>query len=414
MSATLANRMQHHLPLPSARHGLDALLCGAVVVLVTWGLIMVASASVAHAEKLTGDAFYFFYRQVMFAGIGALLGAAMYCIPLALWSRMHLLLYLLAVLLLAVVLLPGVGVEVNSARRWLDLGIFRLQASEPARLALIMFVASYIARRQAVLQHSLRGLLLPLAAMLLPSVLLLAEPDFGATAILMGVVFVMLFLGGARFGYYIGMLAAAVAVLAYIAIAAPYRLKRLLNFTNPWADVENGGWQLAQSLIAVGRGEWTGVGLGNSVQKLLYLPEMHTDFIFAILAEELGLLGIAALLALFAVVVWRGLAIGRAAETGGRLFPAYLAYGLTAWIGLQALINMAVNLGLLPTKGLTLPLLSYGGSSLLTVCAMVGLLLRVDYENRAAAFGVTSAEDRDTPLRTRRRLRAAGTARARA
>ncbi|MGB0220577.1 MAG: putative lipid II flippase FtsW [Sinimarinibacterium flocculans] len=406
MNAALEG-LQSRLPLPRARYGLDAWLCGAIAVLLLWGLIMVASASVAQAEKMTGDAFYFFYRQVMFAVLGIGIGAAMYCVPLAAWARLHLLLYLLAVLLLAAVLLPGIGVEVNSARRWIDVGVFRLQASEPARLALIVFIANYIARRQAPLQHTLKGLLLPLGAMLLPCLLLLLEPDFGATAILMGVVFVMLFLGGARVGYYAGMLAVAVAGLAYIAVAAPYRLKRLLNFTNPWADVENGGWQLAQSLIAVGRGEWTGVGLGNSVQKLLYLPEMHTDFIFAILAEELGLLGILALLLLFGVVVARGLAIGRAAELAGRQFPAFLAYGLTGWIGLQALINMAVNLGLLPTKGLTLPLLSYGGSSLLTVCAMVGLLLRVDYENRSESFGAASAQDQDTAARPRRRYRAA-------
>ncbi|WP_370307483.1 putative lipid II flippase FtsW [Sinimarinibacterium flocculans] len=406
MNAALEG-LQSRLPLPRARYGLDAWLCGAIAVLLLWGLIMVASASVAQAEKMTGDAFYFFYRQVMFAVLGIGIGAAMYCVPLAAWARLHLLLYLLAVLLLAAVLLPGIGVEVNSARRWIDVGVFRLQASEPARLALIVFIANYIARRQAPLQHTLKGLLLPLGAMLLPCLLLLLEPDFGATAILMGVVFVMLFLGGARVGYYAGMLAVAVAGLAYIAVAAPYRLKRLLNFTNPWADVENGGWQLAQSLIAVGRGEWTGVGLGNSVQKLLYLPEMHTDFIFAILAEELGLLGILALLLLFGVVVARGLAIGRAAELAGRRFPAFLAYGLTGWIGLQALINMAVNLGLLPTKGLTLPLLSYGGSSLLTVCAMVGLLLRVDYENRSESFGAASAQDQDSAARPRRRYRAA-------
>ncbi|MEC9363290.1 MAG: putative lipid II flippase FtsW [Sinimarinibacterium flocculans] len=406
MNAALEG-LQSRLPLPRARYGLDAWLCGAIAVLLLWGLIMVASASVAQAEKMTGDAFYFFYRQVMFAVLGIGIGAAMYCVPLAAWARLHLLLYLLAVLLLAAVLLPGIGVEVNSARRWIDVGVFRLQASEPARLALIVFIANYIARRQAPLQHTLKGLLLPLGAMLLPCLLLLLEPDFGATAILMGVVFVMLFLGGARVGYYAGMLAVAVAGLAYIAVAAPYRLKRLLNFTNPWADVENGGWQLAQSLIAVGRGEWTGVGLGNSVQKLLYLPEMHTDFIFAILAEELGLLGILALLLLFGVVVARGLAIGRAAELAGRQFPAFLAYGLTGWIGLQALINMAVNLGLLPTKGLTLPLLSYGGSSLLTVCAMVGLLLRVDYENRSESFGAASAQDQDSAARPRRRYRAA-------
>lgn len=408
MNTALLGRLQGSLPLPRARHGLDAWLCGAVVVLLLWGLIMVASASVAQAEKMTGDAFYFFYRQVMFALLGVGIGAAVYCVPLAVWARLHLLLYLLAVLMLAAVLLPGIGVEVNSARRWIDVGVFRLQASEPARLALIVFIANYIARRQAPLQHTLRGLLLPLAAMLLPCLLLLLEPDFGATAILMGVVFVMLFLGGARVGYYAGLLIVAVTGLAYIAVAAPYRLKRLLNFTDPWADVENGGWQLAQSLIAVGRGEWTGVGLGNSVQKLLYLPEMHTDFIFAILAEELGLFGILVLLLLFGIVVRRGLAIGREAELAGRHFPAFLAYGLTGWIGLQALINMAVNLGLLPTKGLTLPLLSYGGSSLLTVCAMVGLLLRVDYENRSGAFGTTSAEGSAASARPRRRDRAAG------
>ncbi len=405
LSHPMIERLQHSLPLPRARYGLDAWLCGAVVVLIAWGLIMVASASVAQAEKLTGEAFYFFYRQIVFAGIGAVLGAAIYCVPLEAWARMHIPLYLGAVLLLALVLIPGVGVTVNSARRWLDLGFFRFQASEPARLALIMFVAAYITRRQAALQSGLKGLLLPLGAMALPCLLLLMEPDFGATAILMAVVFLMLFLGGARIGYYAGMLAFVVVGLAYIAVAAPYRLKRLLNFTDPWADVENAGWQLAQSLIAVGRGEWTGVGLGNSVQKLLYLPEMHTDFIFAILAEELGLLGIAVLLGLFGVMIWRGFAIGRAAEEGGRLFAAFLAYGLTSWIGVQALINMAVNLGLLPTKGLTLPLISSGGSSLLTVCAMVGLLLRVDYENRRAAFALTPAENAGERLRARRAAR---------
>ncbi|SFF61059.1 cell division-specific peptidoglycan biosynthesis regulator FtsW [Fontimonas thermophila] len=390
----LAERLTIALPLPKARYGLDAWLCGAVAVLLAWGLVMVASASVAQAEKLTGEPFYFLYRQLLFAALGGVLGATLYCVPMRVWARSGFALYALAFALLVLVLVPGVGVTVNAARRWLDLGLFRLQASEPARLALIVFVASYIGRRQAQLQQGFRGLALPIAALVPPCVLLLAEPDFGAVAILMGVVFLMLFLGGARIGYYLGMVAAAGAGLALIAVAAPYRLQRLLNFTNPWADVENGGWQLAQSLIAVGRGEWFGVGLGNSVQKLLYLPEMHTDFIFAILAEELGLLGIAVLLVLFGIVVWRGFAIGRVAEAGGRAFEAALAYGLTGWIGLQALINMAVNLGLLPTKGLTLPLLSYGGSSLLTVCAMFGLLLRVDYENRAAAFQSTPAEGR--------------------
>lgn len=380
--------------LPQARYGLDIWLCTALAILLSWGLIMVASASLAQAEKLTGQPFYFFYRQLMFIGIGGAIGCIMYCVPMRQWESTSIWLYVFALFLLVMVLIPGVGISVNAARRWIDLGLFRLQASEAARLALIIYLAGYISRRQAMLQNSFKGLFVPLAALLPACALLLAEPDFGATAILMGVAFLMLFLGGARVHYYLGLVAIAGAALATLAVAAPYRVKRLLNFTNPWADVENGGWQLAQSLIAVGRGEWTGVGLGNSVQKLLYLPEMHTDFIFAILAEELGLLGIAVLLTLFMIVLWRGFAIGRAAELDRRYFQAYLCYGLTGWLGMQALINMAVNMGLLPTKGLTLPLLSYGGSSLLTVCAMLGLILRVDYENRAASFGVRSAEDK--------------------
>ena len=394
MNWSVAENLQLQLPMPRARYGLDPWLCTALFVLLAWGLIMVASASVAQAEKLTGDPFYYFYRQSLFVAIGLGVGFAMFCVPMRQWESTSLWLYVFALFLLALVLVPGVGVVVNSAQRWIDLGVFRLQASEPARLALILYLAGYITRRQAQLQHSFKGLLVPLAALIPVCALLMAEPDFGATAILVGVAFLMLFLGGARVHYYLGLMLLAGAALAAIAVAAPYRVKRLLNFTNPWADVENGGWQLAQSLIAVGRGDWNGVGLGNSVQKLLYLPEMHTDFIFAILAEEMGLIGIAALLAVFMVLLWRGFAIGRIAETEQRHFQAYLCYGLTGWLGLQALINMAVNLGLLPTKGLTLPLLSYGGSSLITVCAMVALMLRVDYENRAAAFGTTSAEDK--------------------
>ena len=380
--------------LPKARYGLDLWLCGALLTLLVWGLVMVASASVAQAEKLTGQPFYFFYRQLLFIVMGGGLGFALYCVPMQQWQRSAIWLYVFALALLVLVLVPGIGVKVNAARRWIDLPFFRLQASEPARLALIIYVASYIARRQAQLQNSFKGLAMPLIAVMIPSFLLLLEPDFGATAILMGVVFLMLFLGGARVHYYLAFVGLAAAGLLTIAVAAPYRVKRMMNFMNPWADVENAGWQLAQSLIAVGRGEWAGVGLGNSIQKLLYLPEMHTDFIFAILAEEFGLLGIGCLIVLFGIVVWRGFSIARIAEDDGRHFQAYLCYGLTAWLGLQSLINMAVNMGLLPTKGLTLPLLSYGGSSLLTVCAMLGLMLRVDYENRVASFGVTSAEDR--------------------
>jgi cell division protein FtsW len=318
-------------------------------------------------------------------GIGGAFALAAYCVPMHVWERKSGWLAVGGLVLLALVLIPGIGIKVNHARRWIDLELFRLQASEPARLALIMYLAGYIVRRQARLQTTLRGLLVPFLPLLLAGALLMLEPDFGATVILLAVAFLMLFLGGARLLWLGALMLFAVAALGMLAVAETYRVKRLLNFTDPFADIENGGWQLANALIAVGRGEWTGVGLGNSVQKLLYLPEMHTDFIFAILAEEFGLFGILVLVAMFGVLLWRGFAIGAAAEAANERFKAYLVYGLTTWIGMQALINMAVNMGALPTKGLTLPLISYGGSSLITVLVMLALILRVDYENRLTA-----------------------------
>ena len=294
--------------------------------------------------------------------------------------------------LLLIVLIPGVGVEVNNAQRWIDLGLVRVQASEPARLAIIMYLAGYVVRQQLELQHRIRGVLRALLPVCGACVLMLTQPDYGATAVLLAVVFVMLFLGGARLGSLLAIGGVVAAGLAVLATTAPYRLARLLSFRDPWADINNAGWQLAQSLIAIGRGEVTGVGLGNSVQKLLYLPEQHTDFIFAIYAEELGLVGVAALLSLFALVVWRGFSIGAEAERLGRLFQAYLVYGISFWFAIQALINMAVNTGLVPTKGLTLPLISFGGSSLVVSCVSLALVLRVGYENRrvgnAAPSGV--------------------------
>ena len=370
--------------MPTTRYGLDGVLFGAAAVLMIWGLIMVASASLAQAEKMTGAPFHYFYRQLLFAGLGLFVGFIVYCVPMQQWENSRGWLLLFALFLLFIVLIPVFGLKINNARRWIDFGLFRLQASEPARLALIIYLASYITRRQLELQNSFKGLALPLALLALPALLMLLEPDFGATVILFAVAFLMLFLGGARPLYFAGLAGIAAVLAGILAVAAPYRLKRLLNFMDPWGDIEHSGWQLVQSLIAVGRGEWTGVGLGNSVQKLLYLPEMHTDFIFAILAEEFGLLGITILLALFGIVVWRGFVIGRQAEMLDFRFRAYLCYGLSGWLGLQALINMAVNMGALPTKGLTLPLMSYGGSSLMTVCVILALILRVDYENREA------------------------------
>jgi cell division protein FtsW len=370
------------LGLPRARYGLDPVLCLACAALLGWGLVMVASASVAVSEKMVGNTLYFFERQLIFVAIGGFFGLLAFSVPMKSWENSGVWLLGLAFFLLIMVLVPGVGVKVNHARRWLDFGLFRLQASEPARLAVILYLAGYIVRRQARLQSSFLGLAVPFIPLAMVSLLLLIEPDFGATAILMAVALLMLFLGGARLMHLGAVFATVGTAGVLLVLGAAYRMRRLLTFTDPWADAERSGWQLTQSLIAVGRGEWTGVGLGNSVQKLLYLPEMHTDFIFAILAEEFGLLGIAILMILFGVVVWRGFAIGQTAESLNSRFKAYLCYGLSGWLGLQAMINMSVNMGLLPTKGLTLPFISYGGSSLITVCVMLALILRVDHENR--------------------------------
>lgn len=370
---------------PETRLGIDAALLIAAISIIAWGLVMVASASVAAGESASGSALQFFWRQLMFVILGGGIAVAMWCVPMAFWAKSTWGMFGGAVALLVLVLIPGLGVEVNHATRWLNTPFVRIQPSEPARIALFIYLAGYLVRRQAEVQTSFSGLAKPLAILMIPAALLLAEPDFGATVVLYAVAFLMIFMSGAPLAYFAGLLLVAVVGLAFIATTESYRVQRMLNFTNPWADVEAGGWQLSQSLIAIGRGEWWGVGLGNSIQKLLYLPEMHTDFIFAILAEEFGLLGVAVLIGLYAVLVLRGFGIARAAELREARFSAYLCYGLVGWLGLQALINFAVNMGMAPTKGLTLPLMSYGGSSLITAMAAIGLILRVDYENRQAA-----------------------------
>ena len=369
--------------LPNPKYGLDAPFCLALAALLSWGLVMVASASVAVGEKLGGSSMFFFWRQLIFIAIGLAACSAMFCVPTAWWQKSRWWLLGLALVLLAAVAITGV--TVNGARRWLDLpGLFRLQASEPARLAFIVWLAGHIVKKQAAIQTTFMGFINPMIFLAPLLFFFLMEPDLGATVILLAVTFLMLFLGGARL-LWLGLLAAVAASgITLLILTVSWRLSRVTSFMNPWADALGSGFQLTQSLIAVGRGEWFGVGLGNSVQKLMYLPEMHTDFIFAILAEEFGLFGVLLLMVLFGIVVWRGFKIGQEAEQLDRRFAGYLCYGLAGWLGLQALINMAVNMGALPTKGLTLPLISYGGSSLVTVSLMIGLVLRVDYENRAA------------------------------
>ncbi len=362
----------------------DGMLIVAVAAILMLGLIMVASASITISASTSGDPLRLFWRQSIY--LLAMLGAMLLVtrVPLALWRRLGPWLLFFATLLLALVLIPGVGREVNGSSRWIALGPVSVQPSEFVKVFGVVYLSGYLVRRSDHVQNSMSGFFKPIVLMAVIAVLLLAEPDYGATVVLFAVTLGMLFLAGVPFlGFSIWLLA-IVVVFAFMMVSSPYRLDRLLTFVNPWADPFGSGFQLTQALIAIGRGEWFGVGLGQSVQKLYYLPEAHTDFLFAVISEELGLFGSTAVIGLFSVVTWRAFAIGRRGLQAGHPFSAYLAYGIGLLIGMQAFVNIGVNLGLLPTKGLTLPLMSYGGSSLLANGLAVGLLLRADAETRGA------------------------------
>jgi cell division protein FtsW len=363
----------------------DYVLLFSVMALLTLGLVMVVSASISLADRELGHPFYYALRQAVFMGAGLAGGFALFRVNLALLERMGMTLLLSAFVLLLLVLVPGVGVEVNGAVRWINAGLFRLQVSEPAKLFFIIYLASYLARHGDAVRTQFSGFLRPLGLLALAAVLLLLEPDFGATVVLAATVMGMVFMAGARLVQFGGMLGLAGLSLAGLAMSSPYRMERLTTFLNPWADPFNSGFQLTQSLIAIGRGEWFGVGLGASIQKLFYLPEAHTDFVFAVTAEELGLAGVCCIILLYVLLVWRAFAIAAQAANTRYWFAAYLSWGIGIWFGLQSFINIGVNMGLLPTKGLTLPLMSYGGSSMVVMCAAVALLFRIDYETRCTA-----------------------------
>jgi cell division protein FtsW len=361
----------------------DTLLVTAVAILLGIGLLMVASASVSLADRAHGDPFYFLERQVLAAAIGLAFGYAMLRIPTPVWQRLGFPLAITALGLLVLVLVPGLGNTVNGSTRWLKIGGFNIvQVSEPARLMLLMYVADYAVRRQDELRRSFAAFLRPLVPVGVGALLLLLQPDFGSAVLLVAIAGAVLFVAGARLKELSLVGAAVVAGMALLAWLSPYRMKRITGFMDPWEDPYGKGFQLTQSLIAVGTGEWTGLGLGGSVQKLFYLPEAHTDFIFAVIAEEFGLLGSLTVILLYGLLVWRALGIAGSAAAAERPFQAYVAFGLTTWFALQALINLGVNMGMLPTKGLTLPLISYGRSSLIVTLAGLGLLMRIDLENR--------------------------------
>ena len=369
----------------------DYWLLFSAAALAVLGLVMVTSASVTFADRELGKPFYYAIRQTIYIGIGVLMGGALFRLPLVWLERMARVLLLLSFVMLLLVLVPGIGVEVNGAIRWINAGLFRLQVSEPAKLLFIIYLAAYLARHGDEVRSNLSGFLKPLGLLSIAAMLLLLEPDFGATVVLAATVMGMLFIAGAKLMPFAGMLGAGGALLGGLAVSSSYRMERLTTFMNPWADPFDSGFQLTQSLMAIGRGEWLGVGLGSSVQKLFYLPEAHTDFIFAVLAEELGLLGVCVIIALYSLLVWRAFIVAAQAAKADNLFASYLAYGIGIWFGLQSFVNIGVNMGLLPTKGLTLPLISYGGSSMVVMCAAVALLLRVDYETRSAVTGLSAS-----------------------
>jgi cell division protein FtsW len=360
--------------------------------LLSFGLIMLTSASMSVAEGSTGQPFFYLLQQLLAVGIGLVLAFVMLQIPTDVWEKMAPSLLIFALLLLAAVLIPGVGREVNGSARWLSVAGINLQVSEPARLLVLMYISGYAVRHRDDLRSGLFEFLRPMCVVLVVCGLLLAEPDFGATVVMLLIAMSVLFVAGAPLRYFLMLCGFVASLLGILAVSAPYRLARLTGFTDPWSDPFGSGFQLTQSLIAIGSGEWFGVGLGNSVQKLFYLPEAHTDFVFAVIAEEFGVAGTAVLIGLFAVLVWRALCISMDAAERNRYFQAYLAFGIAVWQGSQVLINVGVNMGILPTKGLTLPLISYGRSSLIITLIALALLLRIDMENRSVRAATSKAK----------------------
>ena len=377
-------------PAPMAE--LDYVVVSLAALLLGIGLVMVYSSSIAIAEagQYTGNQpAYFLIRQSIFVFVGVMAGFICFQFPTRWWQAAAPYLFVLGVLLLLMVLIPGIGKEVNGSRRWLSLGMFNLQPSEVMKLLVVLYASDYTVRKAALMHSFRKGFLPMLTVMLLVGGLLLREPDFGAFVVITAIAMGVLFLGGMNWKLFAVLITLLLIGFVLLIWSSPYRLQRVLGFMDPWSDPFGKGYQLSHALIAFGRGEWLGVGLGASVEKLFYLPEAHTDFLLAVIAEELGFAGVIAVIALFAWLTWRAFAIGNQAARLERYFSALIAQGVGLWIGAQAAINMGVNMGVLPTKGLTLPLLSFGGSGIVANCCALAILLRVDYENRQMMKGLS-------------------------
>ena len=368
----------------------DLTLLWSGLLLLVLGMVMVYSASIAIAEagRFTGNhPTYYLIRHGVFLTIGLVAAGIAFQVPLTTWQRIAPWLFVAGFVLLMLVLIPGIGRDVNGARRWLPLGFANLQPSELMKLFAVLYAADYTVRKMPHM-HDLKKAFLPMAgAMVAVGVLLLKEPDFGAFVVIISIAIGILFLGGMRARLFAILIVVLVAAFAVLIVVSPYRRDRIFGFMDPWSDAYGRGYQLSHALIAFGRGEWLGVGLGASVEKLFYLPEAHTDFLLAVIAEELGFAGVVIVIALFGLLIQRAFIIGRQSVALDRLYPALVAQGVGIWIGIQGFINMGVNMGLLPTKGLTLPLMSFGGSGILANCVALAILLRVDWENRQLMRG---------------------------
>ena len=359
---------------------IDLILLGAGFILLMIGMVMVSSASIAIADDQHGDPFFFLKKQFLAALIGCCAAFIGMFIPIRTWKNLSLPLLLLGITLLIIVFIPDIGRTVNGSTRWISVAGINFQVSEPARLCLLIYVAGYLVRRNRQLRESISGFIPPIIILCITCGLLLFEPDYGASVVLLLSIMPMLFSAGARIRDFTIFVAISMIGMTVIAFLTPERIERLYTFLEPWEYSQQGGFQLTQSLIAFGRGDWFGVGLGNGVQKLFYLPEVHTDFIFAVLVEELGLFGALIMILLFTILVVRIFQIALKAARLERLFEAYLSIGIGSWLAIQTCINIGVNIGALPTKGLTLPLISYGRSSLIITIIAIGMILRISHE----------------------------------
>ena len=370
----------------------DRTLVWLAILLLGLGVVMVYSASIAIAEGGRSTGFqptYYLVRHASCVAIGIVCAVIAFQVPMRLWQQAAPYLFIGGLVLLVLVLVPGIGREVNGSRRWISLYIANFQPSELVKVFVVLYAADYTVRKAAFMHSLKRGFMPMFLVMLLTGGLLLREPDFGAFAVITVIAMGILFLGGMNWRLFAGLIVMLILGFLLLIWTSPYRMQRIVGFMDPWADPYGKGYQLSHALIAFGRGEWLGVGLGGSVEKLFYLPEAHTDFLLAVIAEELGFAGVALIVLVFAWIVARAFSIGRRAAVLERYFASLVAQGIGLWLGVQAIINMGVNMGMLPTKGLTLPLLSFGGSALVAACVALAILLRVDWENRQLAKGLT-------------------------